>query len=120
MSFFISDAFAEGAADAAAQGSGLLGMLPLLLIFVLFYFMLIRPQSKRAKEHKNMVAALEKGDEVVTNGGLLGRVTDVGEGFLTVKIAEGVEVKVQRQSVSALVPKGTVKSEVKNAGKKSD
>ncbi len=122
MSFFISDAFAEGAAAAGAvpQDSGWLGMLPLLLIFVLFYFMLIRPQAKRAKEHKNMVAALDKGDEVVTNGGLLGRVTDVGESFLTVKIAEGVEVKVQRQSVSALVPKGTVKSEVKNSSKKSD
>lgn len=112
MSFFISDALAEGAAAGAAQSDGgLLGMLPLLLIFVLFYFMLIRPQSKRAKEHKNMVEALAKGDEVVTNGGLLGRVSEVGESFLTVKIADGVEVKVQKQSVSALVPKGTMKSE---------
>ncbi|HEC17995.1 MAG TPA: preprotein translocase subunit YajC [Gammaproteobacteria bacterium] len=113
MSFFISDAFAEGAAAAGAAqpGSGLAGMLPLLLIFVLFYFMLIRPQAKRAKEHKNMVAALAKGDEVVTNGGLLGRVTEVGESFLTLKIADGVEVKVQKQSISALVPKGTMKSE---------
>jgi preprotein translocase subunit YajC len=113
MSFFISDALAEGAAaaDAAQPGGGLLGMLPLLLIFVLFYFMLIRPQAKRTKEHKNMVEALAKGDEVVTNGGLLGRVTDVGENFLTVKVAEGVEVKVQKQSISALVPKGTMKSE---------
>lgn len=112
MSFFISDALAEGAAGAAAQSDGgLLGMLPLLLIFVLFYFMLIRPQTKRAKEHKNMVEALAKGDEVVTNGGLLGRVSDVGESFLTVRIADGVEVKVQKQSVSALVPKGTMKSE---------
>lgn len=112
MSFFISDAFAEGAAAGAAQSDGgLLSMLPLLLIFVLFYFMLIRPQTKRAKEHKNMVEALAKGDEVVTNGGLLGRVSEVGESFLTVKIAEGVEVKVQKQSVSALVPKGTMKSE---------
>jgi preprotein translocase subunit YajC len=112
MSFFISDAMAEGAAAAAGQSDGgLLGMLPLLLIFVLFYFMLIRPQTKRAKEHKNMVEALSKGDEVVTNGGLLGRVTEVGESFLTVTIADGVEVKVQKQSVSALVPKGTMKSE---------
>lgn len=112
MSFFISDALAEGAAaGAVTPDGGLLGMLPLLLIFVLFYFMLIRPQTKRAKEHKSMVEALAKGDEVVTNGGLLGRVTDVGESFLTVKIAEGVEVKVQKQSVSALVPKGTMKSE---------
>jgi len=109
MSFFISDAFAEGAAAAPAEG-GLLGMLPLLLIFVLFYFMLIRPQSKRAKEQKNMIAALSKGDEVVTNGGLLGKITDVNESFLTVKIADDVEVKVQKQSVSALVPKGTIKS----------
>ncbi len=113
MSFFISDAFAEGAAAAGASqpGGGLLGMLPLLLIFVLFYFMLIRPQSKRTKEHKSMVETLSKGDEVVTNGGLLGRITDVGESFLTVRVAEGVEVKVQKQSVSALVPKGTMKSE---------
>lgn len=122
MSFFISDALAEGAAAAgpAAEGSGLLGMLPLLLIFVLFYFMLIRPQAKRAKEHKNMVETLSKGDEVVTNGGLLGRVTDVGESFITVKIADNVEVKVQKQSVSALVPKGTMKSEVKSLNKKAD
>lgn len=110
MSFFISDALADGAA-AATEGASFMGMLPLLLIFVLFYFMLIRPQTKRAKEHKNMVAELSKGDEVVTNGGLLGRVTDVGESFLTVKIAKDVEVKVQKQSVSALVPKGTMKSE---------
>jgi len=121
MSFFISDALAEGAAaGSAAEGSGLLGMLPLLLIFVLFYFMLIRPQAKRAKEHKNMVEELSKGDEVVTNGGLLGRITDVGESFITVKIADNVEVKVQKQSVSALVPKGTMKSDVKNLSKKSD
>ena len=86
-------------------------MLPLILIFVLFYFMLIRPQTKRAKEHKNMVAALAKGDEIVTNGGLLGKVIEVEESFLTVVIADGVEVKVQRQAVSTLVPKGTVKSE---------
>jgi preprotein translocase subunit YajC len=115
MSFFISDAFAEGAAATnAAAGQpdgGLLGMLPLLLIFVLFYFMLIRPQTKRAKEHKNMVEALAKGDEVVTNGGLLGKIIEVGESFITVAIADGVEVKVQKQSVSTLVPKGTIKAD---------
>ncbi len=113
MSFFISDALAEGgaAADAASQDGGLVGLLPLLLIFVLFYFMLIRPQSKRAKEHKNMVGTLAKGDEIVTNGGLLGKITEVGENFLCVTIADGVEVKVQRQSVSSLLPKGTMKGE---------
>jgi preprotein translocase subunit YajC len=110
MSFFISDALADGATAASSDG-GLLGMLPLLLIFVLFYFMLIRPQTKRAKEHKNMVAELSKGDEVVTAGGVLGRVTDVGESFLTVKIANDVQVKVQKHTITALVPKGTMKSE---------
>ena len=109
MSFFISDAMAEGAAAAGQQGSGLMGMLPLLVIMVLFYFMLIRPQTKRAKEHKNMVEALSKGDEIVTNGGLLGKVNDVGESFLHVEIANGVDVKIQKQSVATLVPKGTYK-----------
>ena len=118
MSFFISDALAEGAAAGQSADSGILGMLPLVLIFVLFYFMLIRPQTKRAKEHKGMVEALAKGDEVVTNGGVLGKVTEVGESFLSVKIAEGVEVKIQKQSVSTLVPKGTVKSA--KSEKKSD
>jgi preprotein translocase subunit YajC len=75
------------------------------------YFMLIRPQAKRAKEHKRMVAALAKGDELVTNGGLLGRVRKVGDSFLTVEIADGLEVKIQKQSVATLVPKGTFKSE---------
>jgi len=113
MSFFISDALAEGAAAAPAAGSAessLMGLLPLVLIFVLFYYMLIRPQAKRAKEHKSMVESLAKGDEVVTQGGLLGKVTEVGDSFLSVKIADDVVVKVQRQSVSTLVPKGTVKS----------
>jgi len=109
MSFFISDAMAEGAAAAGQQGSGLVGMLPLLVIMVLFYFMLIRPQTKRAKEHKNMVESLAKGDEIVTNGGLLGKVNDVGESFLNVEIANGVDVKIQKQSVATLVPKGTYK-----------
>jgi preprotein translocase subunit YajC len=108
MNFFISDAMAEGAA-AGAQDGGLLGLLPLVLIFVLFYFLLIRPQTKRAKEHKNMVEALAKGDEIVTNGGILGRINEVDESFLTVEIADGVVVKLQRQSVMTLVPKGTYK-----------
>lgn len=110
MSFFISDAMAEGAAAGASDG-GLLGMLPLVLIFVLFYFMLIRPQTKRAKEQKNMVEALAKGDEIVTSGGLLGKIIEVDDSFLRVNIADGVEVKLQRQSVSTLVPKGTFKPE---------
>jgi preprotein translocase subunit YajC len=106
MSFFISDAMA-----AAPQGQpdALMSFLPLILIFVVFYFLLIRPQSKRAKEHKQMVEALAKGDEVVTNGGLLGRISGVGDNFVEVQIAEGVVVKIQRQSIANLMPKGTVK-----------
>jgi len=85
-------------------------MLPLLLIFVVFYFLLIRPQTKRAKEHKAMVAAIATGDEVVTSGGILGKVTDVGDQFLTVEIADGVRVKVQRHTVASVLPKGSLKS----------
>lgn len=107
MSFPISDAWA--AAAPQGQADALMSFLPLILIFVVFYFLLIRPQAKRAKEHKQMVQALSKGDEVVTNGGLLGRVTAVGENFVEVQVAEGVQVKVQRQSIASLMPKGTIK-----------
>ena len=109
MSFFISDAMAEGAAAAPPEG-GLLGFIPLILIFVIFYFLIIRPQVKRAKEHKKLTESVAKGDEVVTGGGLLGKVTDVNDNFVTLEIAEGTEVKIQRQSVASLVPKGTIKS----------
>jgi preprotein translocase subunit YajC len=81
-----------------------------VLIFVVFYFLLIRPQAKRAKEHKAMVTALAVGDEVVTSGGILGRITEAGEQYLTVEVAEGVRVKVQRHTVGAILPKGTYKS----------
>ncbi|MEZ5540498.1 MAG: preprotein translocase subunit YajC [Pseudomonadota bacterium] len=106
MDFFISDAMA-----AAPQGQGdpLMSFLPLIFIFVVFYFLLIRPQAKKAKEHKQMVEALAKGDEVVTNGGLLGRVSKVGDNFVELDITEGVTVKVQRQAVANLMPKGTIK-----------
>lgn len=107
MSFFISDALA---AAPAQQSDPIMQFLPLLLIFVVFYFLLIRPQTKRAKEHKAMVGALAKGDEVVTNGGLLGRITQADENFVTLKIADNVEVKVQRQAIANLMPKGTAKA----------
>ena len=84
--------------------------LPLVLIFVVFYFLLIRPQSKRAKEHAAMVAALEVGAEVVTSGGILGKVVELADQYLVVEIAEGVHVKVQRHTVSQVLPKGTIKS----------
>lgn len=87
-----------------------MSFLPLIIIFVVFYLLLIRPQMKRAKEHKKMVEALAKGDEIVTNGGLLGRITEVGENFVTAEVAEGVRVRVQKHAVASLVPKGTAKS----------
>jgi preprotein translocase subunit YajC len=108
MDWLISSAWAQASPGAAP--SGLVQMLPLVLIFVVFYFLLIRPQSKRAKEHKAMVAALAAGDEVVTSGGILGRVTEIADQFLTVEIADGVRVKVQRHTISSVLPKGTLKS----------
>lgn len=107
MNFLVSDAWAQ--ADAGA-GGGLIGLLPMILIFVVFYFLLIRPQQKRAKEHREMVAAIVKGDEVVTNGGILGKVTETDDNFVSVDIASGVTVRVQRAAISQLMPKGTVKS----------
>lgn len=106
MDFLISSAYAQG---EATQG-GLMGFLPLILIFVVFYFMLIRPQMKRAKDHRNLVSQLSKGDEVVTNGGILGKISDLGESFVTLELADNVSVKVQRQSIANVMPRGTIKS----------
>jgi len=108
MEWLIPSAYAQAA--GASQPSALVQLLPLVLIFVVFYFLLIRPQAKRAKEHKAMVAALAVGDEVVTSGGILGKVTETGDQFLTVEIAEGVQVKIQRHTVSAVLPKGSLKN----------
>ena len=103
--------FADSAwAQAAGSQNQLLGFLPLVVIFVLFYFLLIRPQQKKAKEHRQMVETLASGDEIVTGGGVLGKVTDVGEQFVTVEVANGVAVKVQKHTIGAVLPKGTVKS----------
>ena len=107
MDFLIASAYAQ---DAAPAGGGLAGFLPLILIFVVFYFMLIRPQMKRAKEHRKLVAELAKGDEVVTNGGLLGKITDIKDSFVTVKLADNVEIKLQRHAVANVMPKGTIDS----------
>jgi len=94
--------------------SGLMGMLPIILMFVILYFLMIRPQMKRQKEHRNLVAALAKGDEVITSGGLLGKVTKVGDSYINVEVAEladkPIEVVLQRSSVSNVLPKGTIKS----------
>jgi len=106
LDFFIASAHAQD----ATQPGGLMSFLPLIIIFVIFYFLLIRPQMKRAKEHKKLVAELGNGDEVVTNGGLLGRITNVGESFITVELADNVQIKVQRHAIANIMPKGTIKS----------
>jgi preprotein translocase subunit YajC len=108
MDFLIAPAWAQAASGSTASTLGTI--LPLLLIFVVFYFLLIRPQTKRAKEHREMVAKLAAGDEVVTNGGILGRITDVGEGFVTLEVAKNVSISVQKFQIAQLVPKGTMKS----------
>jgi preprotein translocase subunit YajC len=110
---FITNAFAQAAPAATGGSESLLGslgtMLPLVLMFVVLYFVMIRPQMKRQKEHKALVEGLAKGDEVVTAGGLLGKVSRVSESFLHVEVANGVEVQIQRSSVVQVLPKGTVK-----------
>ena len=108
---FISNAYAQSAPAAAAGGaeSTLLSLLPLVLMFVVLYFIMIRPQMKRQKEHKAMIEALAKGDEVVVAGGLVGRVSRMGDSMLHVEIADGVEIQVQRPSVLQVLPKGTFK-----------
>ncbi len=111
MSFFISSAMAASTSPSAqaASESGF-SMMMIVAIFVLFYFMLIRPQSKRAKEHRNLVSNLKKGDEIVTSGGLLGKVINIDDQFIKINLAEGVDVNVQRSAVTNVLPKGTIKS----------
>jgi preprotein translocase subunit YajC len=103
MDFLISPAYAQGAAQGDAFGF----FLPMIVIFIAFYFLLIRPQQKRQKSHTALVSALSTGDEVLTAGGVLGKVTAVSEHYATLKIADNVEIKVQKSTVSAVVPKGT-------------
>ncbi|MET0187162.1 preprotein translocase subunit YajC [Schauerella aestuarii] len=101
-------------AAPAAEGSALMGMLPIVLMFVILYFLMIRPQMKRQKEHRNLLAALTKGDEVATSGGMLGRVTNVADAFVTVEVSQladkPVEVLIQKASVTQVLPKGTIKA----------
>lgn len=103
---FISNAYAA----SATSGNDLMSFLPLIVIFVLFFFMIIRPQMKQAKEQRNMIAALQKGDEVVTSGGIVGKVTKVTDAFVTVEIAANTEITVQKQAVQSALPKGTIKN----------
>jgi preprotein translocase subunit YajC len=108
MNGLIPQAFAQGAAPSA--GGGLAPLLMMVVFIVIFYFLLIRPQQRKAKEHQAMVSKLAAGDEVVTAGGILGRIIDIGDVFITLEIAEGVRIKVQRFQVTSLMPKGTLKS----------
>jgi preprotein translocase subunit YajC len=97
------------AADGAPAGPDLMGFLPLIVIFVLFYFMLVRPQMKKAKEQRTMLEALQKGDEVITAGGLLGKVVKVGDNYVSLEVADNVVMHVQKQAIQTLLPKGTIK-----------
>jgi len=105
---FISPAYAQ--ASGSATGSDLMSFLPMVAIFVVFYFLLIRPQQKRAKDTKAMLAALQKGDEVVTAGGIVGKLSKLNDSYATVEIAPNIEITVQRSSISLLLPKGTIKA----------
>lgn len=102
---FISNAYA-----ASAPATDFTRFLPLIVIFVLFFFMIIRPQMKQAKEQRNMIAALQKGDEVVTSGGIVGKVTKVTEAFVVLEIAENTEISVQKHAIMSALPKGTIKN----------
>ena len=106
----IPSAFAQAPAPAGGGDAGLMSFLPIILMFVLLYFLMIRPQMKRAKEHKTMVDALQKGDEVITAGGVVGRIAKVSEAYVTVEIAANTEVSLQKTAVQTLLPKGTIKS----------
>jgi len=109
MSFFLSDAVAQ-TTGSAAQGGGFASLIPLILIFVVMYFLLIRPQQKKMKDHQAMVSALGKGDEVTTNGGILGKIVSLDDSFVTVEIAQNVTIKLQRGAIANVLPKGTIKS----------
>jgi len=103
----INEAWAQ---SGAPGGVDFMSMLPIILMFILLYFIMIRPQMKRAKEHKSMVDALQKGDEVVAAGGVVGRISKINDNYITLQIAESVEIRVQRPSVQLLLPKGTIKN----------
>ena len=107
---FISNAYAQSPADALGLSSNLTSFLPIVLMFVVLYFLMIRPQMKRQKEQKSMMEALTKGDEVVTAGGVLGKVSKVTDAYITIEVAPGTEIMVQKVAVTVLLPRGTIKA----------
>ena len=111
MSFFISDAMADAGAAASQTADPLTSLILPIGLVVLFYFFLIRPQSKRQKEHKKMVNELQKGEEILTSGGILGKVTNINDDFLTLEIAKDVSLKIQKSAVQTIMPKGTIKEQ---------
>lgn len=111
MSFFISDAIAEAGAAAAEQPDPLMSLILPIGLVVLFYFFLIRPQSKRQKEQRQMIADLQKGEEVLTSGGILGKITNINDNFVTLEIANDVSLTVQKSAVQTIMPKGTIKEQ---------
>ena len=110
LDFIITPALAQSAPAAGPFGGDLMAFLPMVGIFVVFYFLLIRPQQKRAKEAKAMLAALQKGDEVITAGGVVGKISKLGDQYATLEIANGVEMTIQRSAIGQLLPKGTIKT----------
>ncbi|MGH8675002.1 MAG: preprotein translocase subunit YajC [Burkholderiales bacterium] len=106
----IGSAFAQAGGGAPAGDAGMLSFLPIILMFVVLYIFMIRPQMKRAKEQKQMIEALQKGDEVITAGGVVGRITKIGDAYVSLEIASSTEINVQRAAVQMLLPKGTIKS----------
>lgn len=112
MSFLIENA--QAAAPASQSGDPMSGMLFFIGMLALMYFLLIRPQQKRAKEHKKMVEAITKGDEVVTNGGMLGKIIEIGDQYISLEIASNIEVKLQRQAIATVLPKGSIKAAQKD------
>lgn len=110
LDLLIPAAYAQAAGGPATQGGGLGMMLMPLILIAIMYFLMIRPQMKRAKEHRSMLDALNKGDEVLTNGGLAGVVTDIGDNFVTIEIADNVRVRVQKSAVGNVLPKGSLKA----------
>ena len=110
LDFLISAAHAQAAGAPAAGGNPMFGLLMPLILIAVMYFLMIRPQMKRAKEHRSMLAALNRGDEVITNGGLAGVVMDIGDNFVTLEIADNVRVRVQKSAVGNVLPKGSLKA----------
>ena len=107
MNFFISDAMAAG--EAAPQGGGIQLVIMIALFFGIMYFMIIRPQSKKAKEHAALLSSLSKGDEIVTSGGILGKIVKLGDNFVEIKVSDSSTIKIQRHAIGAVMPKGTMK-----------